>query len=179
MFLSIDVGNTQTTIGLFGEDGCNLMCWRMPTLRTDTSDSLRSRLWGYLHMDGFEFANVDDAAVASVVPVLTRAWLRCFQRMLARDFRDYSQPGGIRRFAHQLQTSLFQPLERVGRGARLVCAAAQNLCAGSFDLGSRLKNLLFILDRAGTGHDGEMAAANGCPVGEGDDCRIRVELDVA
>lgn len=85
MFVSIDVGNTQTTIGLFGEDGTNLMCWRMPTLHTDTSDSLRSRLYGYFGMDGFDFGRVDDAAVASVVPVLSRAWVRCFQRMLGRD----------------------------------------------------------------------------------------------
>ena len=82
MFLSIDVGNTQTTIGLFGDDGTSLMCWRMPTLHTDTSDSLRSRLYGYLSMDGFAFADVEDAAVASVVPILSRAWKRCFERML-------------------------------------------------------------------------------------------------
>ncbi len=85
MFLSVDVGNTQTTIGLFDEDGTNLMGWRMPTLHTDTSDSLRSRLYGYLAMDGFDISSVDDAAVASVVPVLSRAWMRCFQRMFGRD----------------------------------------------------------------------------------------------
>lgn len=85
MFLSVDVGNTQTTIGLFASDGTSLMCWRMPTLHTDTSDSLRSRLHGYFHMDGFEFHDVHDAAVASVVPVMTRAWLRCFQRMLGHN----------------------------------------------------------------------------------------------
>ena len=80
MFLSIDVGNTQTTIGLFGHDGCNLMCWRMPTLRTDTSDSLRSRLYGYFHMDGFDFGTISDAAVASVVPVLKGGCRSCGQR---------------------------------------------------------------------------------------------------
>ena len=85
MFLSIDVGNTQTTIGLFADDGLCLMCWRMPTLHTDTSDSLRSRLYGYFAMDDFPIAEVQDAAVASVVPVLTRAWTRCFQRMLGHD----------------------------------------------------------------------------------------------
>lgn len=85
MLLTIDVGNTQTTIGLFASDGTNLMCWRMPTQHTDTSDSLRSRLHGYFAMDGFNFKRVRDAAVASVVPVLTRAWLRCFQRMLGHD----------------------------------------------------------------------------------------------
>jgi type III pantothenate kinase len=85
MLLTIDVGNTQTTIGLFADDGTNLMCWRMPTLHTDTSDSLRSRLHGYFAMDGFNFRSISDAAVASVVPVLTRAWRRCFQRMLCHD----------------------------------------------------------------------------------------------
>lgn len=85
MLVTIDVGNTQTTIGLFAPDGTNLMCWRMPTLHTDTSDSLRSRLHGYFAMDGFNFSAVKDAAVASVVPVLTRAWVRCFQRMLNHD----------------------------------------------------------------------------------------------
>ena len=85
MFLSIDVGNTQTTIGLFAKDGTNLMCWRMPTLHSDTSDSLRSRLHGYFLMDGFAFGEVEDAAVASVVPVLARAWKRCFERMLGHD----------------------------------------------------------------------------------------------
>jgi type III pantothenate kinase len=79
------VGNTQTTIGLFDNAGANLMCWRMPTLHTDTSDSLRSRLHGYFVMDGFNFRSIRDAAVASVVPVLTRAWLRCFQRVLGHD----------------------------------------------------------------------------------------------
>ncbi|MEE0026280.1 MAG: type III pantothenate kinase [Atopobiaceae bacterium] len=85
MLLTIDVGNTQTTIGLFYNDGVNVAGWRMPTLHTDTSDSLRSRLHGYFAMDGFDLSGVTDAAVASVVPVLTRAWLRCFQRMLKHD----------------------------------------------------------------------------------------------
>ena len=85
MLLTIDVGNTQTTIGLFADDGTNMTGWRMPTLHTDTSDSLRSRLHGYFAMDKYDFDAVTDAAVASVVPVLTRAWLRCFQRMLGRD----------------------------------------------------------------------------------------------
>ena len=86
MLVTIDVGNTQTTIGLFehGRD-LPLMCWRMPTQTTDTSDSLRSRLHGYFVMDGFDIDLVSDACVASVVPVLTRAWIRCFQRMLKKD----------------------------------------------------------------------------------------------
>ena len=85
MLLTIDVGNTQTTIGLFDDDGTHVTGWRMPTLHTDTSDSLRSRLHGYFVMDGYDLSAVTDAAVASVVPVVTRAWLRCFQRVLGHD----------------------------------------------------------------------------------------------
>lgn len=85
MLLTIDIGNTQTTIGAFSETGETLVCWRMPTNRADTSDSLRSRLFGYFTMDGFDIREVDDACVCSVVPVLTRAWLRCFQRLLGHD----------------------------------------------------------------------------------------------
>ena len=40
MFLAIDVGNTQTTLGLFDEDGTVAHGWRMATSHTDTSDMI-------------------------------------------------------------------------------------------------------------------------------------------
>ena len=47
MFLAVDVGNTQTTLGLFDEKGCVARQWRMATDATDTSDELHERLYGY------------------------------------------------------------------------------------------------------------------------------------
>lgn len=85
MFISIDVGNTQTTIGLYGSDGSASAGWRMATNRIDTSDELRERLLGYFSMDGHDISQVSDAAVACVVPVLARAWFRCLQRVLGHD----------------------------------------------------------------------------------------------
>lgn len=85
MFISIDVGNTQTTIGLYADDGQAKAGWRMATNRLDTSDELRQRLLGYFAMDGQDMSKVDDAAIACVVPVLARAWFRCFQRLLGHD----------------------------------------------------------------------------------------------
>lgn len=85
MFVSIDVGNTQTTIGLYDGAGEARRGWRMATNRLDTSDELRERLSGYFQMDGEDLAAVDDAAVACVVPVLARAWFRCLQRVLGHD----------------------------------------------------------------------------------------------
>ena len=45
MFLSIDVGNTQTAIGLFDNEGTMVRGWRMPTDQSDTSDILHGRLF--------------------------------------------------------------------------------------------------------------------------------------
>lgn len=85
MFVSIDVGNTQTTVGLYADDGSPVDAWRMATNQLDTSDELRERLLGYLAMDGHDISLVEDAGIACVVPVLARAWFRCFQRVLGHD----------------------------------------------------------------------------------------------
>lgn len=81
MFLSIDVGNTQTTLGLFGAKGTVVRQWRMATDVTDTADELHERLFGYFLMLGLELAEVTDVAVASVVPILSQEW----QRMMVDD----------------------------------------------------------------------------------------------
>ena len=73
MLLAIDMGNTQTALGLF--DGNELVCsWRMPTDRTFTKDELHVRLLGYFRKDGFELSAVDAMAFAGVVPQLVREW---------------------------------------------------------------------------------------------------------
>ena len=45
MLLTIDVGNTQTTLGLFSQGGVCQRQWRMATDRTDTADELHERLF--------------------------------------------------------------------------------------------------------------------------------------
>lgn len=73
MLLAIDMGNTQTVLGLF--DGSNLLCsWRMPTDRTFTKDELHVRLLGYFRKDGFDLSCVDAIAFAGVVPQLMLEW---------------------------------------------------------------------------------------------------------
>ena len=85
MFLAIDVGNTQSTLGLFDEGGALVRGSRMSTNATDTSDMLHSRLWGFFAKDGLSLADVTDAGVASVVPALERAWRRCLGAHLGHD----------------------------------------------------------------------------------------------
>lgn len=81
MFLAVDVGNTQATIGLYDEDGARRAGWRMSTVATDTSDMLHSRLWGFFKKDGHDLSEVSEAGLACVVPVLTRSWRKCLRAM--------------------------------------------------------------------------------------------------
>ena len=74
MLLTIDVGNTQTTLGLFSQGGVCQRQWRMATDRTDTADELHERLFGYFLMFGLTLGSVTDVAISSVVPILTQEW---------------------------------------------------------------------------------------------------------
>jgi type III pantothenate kinase len=68
MLLAVDVGNTQTVLGLFR--GRELVDhWRLATERSSTADELGVLLAGLLDFDG-----VDGICLASTVPVLVREW---------------------------------------------------------------------------------------------------------
>lgn len=82
MLLVIDVGNTQTTLGLFDGAGSALRQWRMASDKTDTADELHERLYGYFHMFGLHLSQVSDVAIASVVPILTQEWLYMMRHIL-------------------------------------------------------------------------------------------------
>jgi type III pantothenate kinase len=68
MLLAVDVGNTQTVLGLFAGDELTDH-WRLATARSTTADELGVLLSGLLEFDG-----VDGICLASTVPVLVREW---------------------------------------------------------------------------------------------------------
>ena len=73
MLLAIDMGNTQTALGLF--DGEELIhSWRMPTDRSFTADELHVRLHGYFRMYDMTLDAVDAVAFAGVVPKSVPIW---------------------------------------------------------------------------------------------------------
>jgi type III pantothenate kinase len=68
--LALDVGNTNTTLGLF--DGQRMVAsWRATTRIHATPDEMAALLNDMLALDGQRLADVDAVAVASVVPPLT------------------------------------------------------------------------------------------------------------
>jgi type III pantothenate kinase len=73
MILAIDVGNTQTVIGLF--DGEVLGGhWRISTDDSLTADELRIKIAGLLGTEGLEWGDVGSVIVSSVVPNLTESY---------------------------------------------------------------------------------------------------------
>lgn len=73
MLFAVDVGNTQTVIGLFQEAEL-VGHWRMSSNASLTGDELRVKVAGLLALDGRSWGDVSDVILASVVPRLTSAW---------------------------------------------------------------------------------------------------------
>ena len=74
MLLAVDVGNTQTVLGLC-EGERIVEHWRLATERTRTGDELGVLLTGLLDVDA-----VDGICLASTVPTLVREWERVAAR---------------------------------------------------------------------------------------------------
>jgi type III pantothenate kinase len=68
MLLAVDVGNTQTMLGLF-RDRDLADHWRLATERSSTADELGVLLAGLLDLE-----SVDGICLSSTVPVLVREW---------------------------------------------------------------------------------------------------------
>ena len=82
MLLVVDVGNTQTHIGLM-VDGKVVNEWRIATVRHRTSDELAGLLQGFFSLQRETLREaVDEVGIASVVPRLTQQWTEMSDRHL-------------------------------------------------------------------------------------------------
>ena len=81
MLLAIDVGNTQTVLGVY--EGKKLRFrWRVATNKLHTCDELRVKLIPLLSSEGVSFDDISGVALASVVPALTDAWQQATKQMI-------------------------------------------------------------------------------------------------
>jgi len=82
VLLVVDVGNTQTHIGLM-VDGKVVNEWRIATVRHRTSDELAGLLQGFFSLQRETLREaVDEVGIASVVPRLTQQWTEMSDRHL-------------------------------------------------------------------------------------------------
>jgi type III pantothenate kinase len=85
MLLVVDVGNTQTHFGVFGDDGGGLAeHWRFATVRDSTRDELGAALANLLALRGLAFLDIDSSIVSSTVPQLSQEWSAMAERYLGQ-----------------------------------------------------------------------------------------------
>jgi type III pantothenate kinase len=81
MLLAVDVGNTQSHVGLFGDEEL-LEHWRFHTARTATADELAMVLRALLNLRNLHLSEVDAAMVSCVVPALSQEYDQLVKRYL-------------------------------------------------------------------------------------------------
>ena len=84
MLLAIDVGNTQTVIGVYDGEELRHM-WRIATNKNHTSDELRLKLMPLLSSEGIGADGLGGAALASVVPQRTPGWRSALRKLVGAD----------------------------------------------------------------------------------------------
>lgn len=84
MLLAIDVGNTQTHLGVF-DDSELVEHWRLATEPSTSADELAITILGLLSLCGIEPGRVDGAIASTVVPQLGPEYGRMCERHLDRE----------------------------------------------------------------------------------------------
>lgn len=82
MLLALDVGNTQTHVGMY-RDGELLEHWRFTTRREATGDELATVLVSLLALRDLKLGDIDGAVVSSVVPQLAHEYEQVSERYFA------------------------------------------------------------------------------------------------
>lgn len=80
MLLAVDVGNTQTVLGLYDNKTLTHM-WRVSTNKTQTSDELGVVVRSLFEGEQITVQAITGTALASVVPQLTNAWVELAENM--------------------------------------------------------------------------------------------------
>ena len=80
VILAVDIGNTQTVLGLLGEDLDIERRWRVSTAPSLTADEIRVKIAALLELEGYRWEDVSGVVVGSVVPTLTAAYEELAER---------------------------------------------------------------------------------------------------
>jgi type III pantothenate kinase len=151
MLLAADVGNTNTVFALY--DGTTARAsWRLATVRQRTSDEYALALVQLIEMAGFEWRQIDEVVVSSVVPEADRQL-----RWMCRDRLDRPVSFIAEDIAVPLDIKLANPKE-IGADRLVNAYAAHRHYGGDLiviDFGTA--TTFDVVDREGTYHGGVIA----------------------
>ncbi|MDR1433817.1 type III pantothenate kinase [Candidatus Endomicrobiellum devescovinae] len=102
MFLALDIGNTNITIGLFNMQNGKVLqgplkVWRMFTIKEQTSDEYATMLMDMFFYSGFDAKKVTSIGIASVVPSLNLVFEDLVRNYFGKKafFINHINSGGI------------------------------------------------------------------------------------
>lgn len=96
MRLVVDVGNTESVVGLFPEGSLEIQgCWRYATPVPRTADELRLLIRSLLREEGFSPDDIRSSVVGSVVPSQTQLLRRALSALGAGAVRVLGSPEGL------------------------------------------------------------------------------------
>jgi type III pantothenate kinase len=102
MFLAVDIGNTNITVGLFDIQNGKVLpeplkVWRMSTIKGQTSDEYATILMDMFFYSGFDAKKVTCVGIASVVPSLNLVFEDLVRNYFGREsfFVNSVNSGGI------------------------------------------------------------------------------------
>jgi type III pantothenate kinase len=81
MFLAVDVGNTNVTLGVYRDEEL-LAAWRLGTVQERMPDEYGLQFVGLLQHAGYQPGDIHGSALASVVPPLTPIVLEALEKYL-------------------------------------------------------------------------------------------------
>lgn len=103
MFLALDIGNTNITIGLFEINNGKtqkgpVKVWRMSTTKCQTADEYGTMLMDMFYYSGFNAKDVSYVAAASVVPALINVFEELVKKYFNKKifFVNYINKGGLK-----------------------------------------------------------------------------------
>jgi type III pantothenate kinase len=102
MFLALDVGNTNITIGLFGMKNAKILpnplrVWRMSATKRHTSDEYAVTLMNMFLYSGFDANEISGVAVVSVIPSLNFIFEELIKKFFRKDafFINHENSGDL------------------------------------------------------------------------------------
>ena len=82
MLLTIDIGNTNITFGLYDRKDVLQHHWRIKTDYGRMADEYGIIILGLMRHEGVDFEQIRGVALASVVPPLTQVWVKMVERFI-------------------------------------------------------------------------------------------------
>ena len=96
MLLVVDIGNTNTVLGVFNNDKLEFR-YRVATNLKRTSDELVATLFNMFNIHEIKKECIDDTIISSVVPDIMYAWQSCNRKLFGKEpiIIDYNTDTGI------------------------------------------------------------------------------------